>query len=141
MKKGMLAVVLLLVIVGIWGCAPPQPTSERWYTPQQVADGKLLFASHCAGCHGDQGQGGSDWDRPKADGSYPPQPLNGSGHSWHHTLSSLEKTLAQGGTHPGATMPGFAEVTTKPQRLAIIAAFQDLWGDLIYSKWLYRAGL
>ncbi|MCF6180132.1 MAG: cytochrome c [Geopsychrobacter sp.] len=140
-QKMIILCAALLFMVGIWGCTPPQPTSKRWYTPQQVKSGQPLYARYCAGCHGEQGQGGKDWDRPKKDGSYSPQPLNGSGHSWHHTLSSLENTIAQGGTHPGATMPGFAHVTTQAQRYTIIAAFQDMWGDVIYTKWLYRAGL
>ncbi len=135
------AALILVVAIGIWGCAQPRDPSERWYTAEQVTAGKPLFASYCAGCHGDRGQGGKNWERPQADGSYPPQPLNGSGHSWHHSLVSLEKTIARGGTHPGATMPGFADVVDKQQRLAIIAAFQDLWGDKIYAGWLRRGGL
>lgn len=142
MKARVIVIVsALVVVVGFWGCVPPPPTSERWFTPEQVAAGKPLYATYCAGCHGDQGQGGANWDRPKADGSYPPQPLNGSGHSWHHSLASLEKTIAQGGTHPGATMPGFAEVLNKQQRLEVIAAFQSFWSDQIYANWLFRGGL
>lgn len=142
MKKRMMVVVLALAVaLGIWGCAPPQPTSERWFSPEQVAAGQPLYATYCAGCHGDRGQGGANWERPNADGSYPPQPLNGSGHSWHHSLDSLEETIAQGGTHPGATMPGFAAELTKPQRLAVIAAFQSFWSDQTYADWLYRGGL
>jgi mono/diheme cytochrome c family protein len=129
-------VVALLFTAVLWGCAETATTSERWYTPEQVAAGKPLYAKYCAGCHGEQGQGGLNWDRPKADGSYPPQPLNGSGHSWHHSLSSQETTIAQGGTHPGATMPGFADVVDKQERLAIIAAFQDFWDDKTYAGWL-----
>jgi len=134
-------ILLTALAFALWGCARPQPTSERWFTQEQVAIGKPLYAAYCAGCHGDQGQGGKNWDRPKKDGSYPPQPLNGSGHSWHHPLASLEKTIAQGGTHPGATMPGFAQVLNKSQRMAVIAAFQSFWSNQTYADWLYRGGL
>ena len=141
MKAKFIVLAVLTLAVGLCGCTRPQPTSERWYTQEQVALGKPLYATYCAGCHGDEGQGGANWDRPKADGGYPPQPLNGSGHSWHHSLASLEETIAQGGTHPGATMPGFAQVLNKEQRQAVIAAFQSFWSDQTYADWLYRGGL
>ena len=134
-------ILIISVSTALWGCAKVTTTSERWYTPEQVATGKPLYAKHCAGCHGEKGRGGPKWDRPKADGSYPPQPLNGSGHSWHHSLSSHEKTIAQGGTHPGATMPGFSNVLNRQERLAIIAAFQNFWDDQTYAGWLQRGEL
>jgi mono/diheme cytochrome c family protein len=141
MKK-MSKIVLLALSVGVvFGCAISNKVPERWYSQEQVAIGKPLYAEYCAGCHGDNGQGGENWDRPNKDGSYPPQPLNGSGHSWHHSRTSIEKTIAQGGTHPGATMPGFADSLDKQQRQAVIAAFQDFWDDKTYSGWLRRGGL
>jgi mono/diheme cytochrome c family protein len=134
--------VLLALSVGVvFGCATSNKVPERWYSQEQVAIGKPLYAEYCADCHGDSGQGGENWDRPNKDGSYPPQPLNGSGHSWHHSRTSIEKTIAQGGTHPGATMPGFADSLDKQQRQAVIAVFQDFWDDKTYSGWLRRGGL
>ncbi len=140
--KEMSRIVLLVLSVGfVFGCVSSNIVSERWYSQEQVATGKPLYAEYCAGCHGDNGQGGENWDRPNNDGSYPPQPLNGSGHSWHHSRVSIEKTITQGGTHPGATMPGFADILDKQQRQAVIAAFQDFWNDKTYSGWLQRGGL
>ena len=140
--KEMSKIVLLALSVGfVFGCATSNKVPERWYSQDQVAIGKPLYAEYCAGCHGDNGQGGVNWDRPNKDGSYPPQPLNGSGHSWHHSRTSIEKTIAQGGTHPGATMPGFADSLDKQRRQAVIAAFQDFWDDKTYSGWLRRGGL
>ena len=141
MKK-MSKVVLLALSGGfILGCAATNEIPDRWYSQEQVTMGTPLYAEYCAGCHGESGQGSENWDRPNKDGSYPPPPLNGSGHAWHHSLASLEKTVAQGGTHPGATMPGFADAIDEQQRRAVIATFQDLWDDKIYSGWLRRGGL
>lgn len=140
--KEMIKIVLLAFSVGfILGCATSDIIPNRWYSQEQVAIGIPLYAKYCAGCHGDNGQGGESWDRPNKDGSYPPQPLNGSGHSWHHSRTSLEKTITQGGTHSGATMPGFTDVLDGQQRQAVIAAFQDFWDDKTYSGWLRRGGL
>lgn len=140
MKRESEFVLLLFSITFIFGCATPNDIPERWYSQEQVSIGKPLYAEYCAGCHGGSGQGGRNWDRLGKDGNYPPQPLNGAGHSWHHSRDSLEKTIAKGGTHPGATMPGFEDVLNYQQRLAVIAAFQEFWDDKTYSGWLRRSG-
>ncbi len=127
-------------VASIFGCAESMPV-ERWYTQDQASMGKPLYQKYCADCHGYSGQGGQNWDRPNKDGSYPPQPLNGSGHSWHHSLSWLENKVAKGSTHPGAVMPGFADVLDVQQRKSVIAAFQDFWNDRVYAAWLKRAGM
>ena len=122
-------------------CAQPAVDSARWYSPEQVASGTPLFEQHCSGCHGDSAQGDSNWQTARPDGSYPPPPLNGSGHAWHHPLTQLDATIANGGTHPGASMPGFAQLLNKPERLTVIAAFQSYWDAPTYRGWLSRGGL
>lgn len=129
------------IAVLISSCATPSPGSARWYTQEQVAIGKPLFSTHCADCHGGNGQGGANWQTALPNGAYPPQPLNGSGHAWHHSLSQLDETIANGGKHPGATMPGFANVLNKQERLAVISAFQSFWDNKTYKGWLTRGGL
>lgn len=142
MKKGILVPVLSM-IVGfiIVSCTGNATKVSRWYTTEQVAMGKPLYATYCASCHGTNGEGDDNWNTPLPGGSYPPQPLNGSGHSWHHSLPQLKETVAKGGTHPGATMPGFADALTDEEQKAVIAAFQSFWNDNIYRRWLGRGGL
>ena len=119
----------------------PTAKTSRWYTSDQVSIGMPLYATHCAGCHGENGEGAPNSGTPLSNGSYPPQPLNGSGHSWHHSLSNLKETIEMGGRHPGATMPGFAEELNSKERKAVIAAFQSFWNDRTYKGWLGRGGL
>jgi len=141
--KRIIWVTLLSISIAVLvsSCGKPIMSSARWYTPEQVATGKPLYAKYCAGCHGENGQGGANWETALPNGSYPPQPLNESGHAWHHSLAQLEETIADGGKHPGATMPGFSGVLNKDERLAVISAFQSFWGDRTYSGWLGRGGL
>lgn len=142
MQKVIQAILLSIsVAIIVSACGKPLVDFSRWYTPEQVATGKPLYAKYCAGCHGERGQGGPDWQTALPNGSFPPQPLNGSGHAWHHSLSQLEQTIANGGKHPGATMPGFSNVLSHQERLAVISAFQSFWGDTTYSRWLGRGGL
>lgn len=125
-----------------WGCSKGQDAQARWYTPQQVAQGQVLFQQNCAACHGDKAEGlTGNWNQPGADGSYPPPPLNGSAHAWHHPLSALQYTIREGGIKMGGKMPGFGDKLTPDEQEAIIAYFQSLWSDTIYSAWLSRGGL
>lgn len=129
----------VLVIAAVAGCSTDDAVVEtvagRWYTAEQVTQGGVLFATHCASCHGEQAQGlAEDWRKTDANGNYPP-PLNGSAHAWHHSLVVLENTIAAGGADLGGVMPGFAETLSKDEAQATIAYFQSLWSDDIYARW------
>lgn len=115
--------------------------SPRWYSAEQVSQGGELFQENCAGCHGDKAQGlAHDWKKPLADGSYPPPPLNGSAHAWHHPLPLLMRTIDRGGVPLGGVMPGFRDKLNEDEKLAVIAWFQSLWPDEIYQRWEKRNG-
>ena len=106
-------------------------TAERWYRPQHAQAGLALFAQHCAACHGAQAQGAPNWHQRKPDGRFPPPPLNGSAHMWHHPLGELYTTVM----HGQGNMPGFSGRLNKGEVLAIIAWLQSLWPDEIYRAW------
>jgi len=116
--------------------------NKRWYRPHQVSLGEQLYKNHCASCHGNQAQGlTADWKKTLADGSYPPPPLNGTAHAWHHPLPQLLRTIEQGGIPLGGVMPGFADKLKDNEKLAVIAYFQSYWPDEIYQYWLERGGV
>lgn len=122
--------------------AAPPAASTRWYTAAQQAQGESLFADHCAVCHGDQGQGGSDdWRERLPDGSFPPPPLNGTAHTWHHPLPVLLRVIAYGGANLGGKMPAFDGILSESDSLAIVAWFQSLWSDDIYEQWQQMGGV
>lgn len=115
---------------------PYEPTVPgRWYSPGQVAAGEPLFRQYCAVCHGSDGSATPDWRRTDANGNYPPPPLNGTAHTWHHPLDVLDETIANGGAPLGGQMPAFRAILDAGQRLAIIAYLQNWWPDDIYEKW------
>lgn len=123
-------------------CVEHGSSQQRWYSNGQVKLGKQVFLAHCAACHGAQAQGLThDWRKTLADGSYPPPPLNGSAHAWHHPLPQLLRSINQGGVPLGGKMPAFRTVLDKPQKLAAIAYFQHFWSDEIYQKWLQIGGV
>ncbi|RMG34927.1 MAG: hypothetical protein D6720_08245 [Gammaproteobacteria bacterium] len=115
---------------------------ERWYSQAQVDKGRKLFAENCAGCHGDQAQGlVADWKKPLANGSYPPPPLNGTAHAWHHPMAVLKRQIRVGGKPVGGVMPAFGDKLGDADMDAIIAYIQSKWPDNIYAAWSERSGL
>ncbi len=115
---------------------PDAPTiAGRWYTQSQVDTGQSLYDVNCSVCHGDDGSATADWRTPDANGKYPPPPLNGSAHTWHHSLALLNYTIENGGAEFDGMMPGFADVLNEDQKLSIIAYLQEWWPDDIYAKW------
>lgn len=113
-------------------------TTARWYAPAQVRAGAELYAAHCLSCHGAAGAGDANWKRRNDDGSFPPPPLDGTAHTWHHNLAVLRRTIARGGVPLGGTMPAFADKLSPEERDAVIAYIQSLWTDEIYQTWYER---
>lgn len=141
-----------LIVVALFACSGEDSSGPvegelvdsrplRWYEAQQVEMGRQVFAENCALCHGDVAQGlHEDWRQRLADGSFPPPPLNGSAHAWHHPLSVLLQVINEGGVPLGGQMPGFAEQLDDQQKLAAIAFFQNFWSDEIYANWQQMGG-
>lgn len=111
---------------------------ERWFNADQVAQGEKLFLENCAACHGNNAEATPNWKQTDANGNYPPPPLNGSAHAWHHDLEILRRTIRQGGKPLGGQMPAFEDRLNAGQIDAIIAFFQSKWPDEIYTRWAGR---
>lgn len=116
----------------------PRSDTGRWYSEEQARTGRELFNQTCAACHNKDAAGTSDWKTPNANGDYPPPPLNGTAHAWHHSIDVLAMTIEEGGAKFGGQMPGFKSQYTEEQILALIAGFQQFWSDGIYQSWLER---
>jgi len=103
--------------------------------PQQVANGAAVFRTHCATCHGDRAQGVFNWQQPGKDGKYPPPPLDGSAHAWHHPMAALKDVIRNGTLRLGGNMPPWRDKLTDAEIEAAIAYFQSLWPAEIYQAW------
>ena len=129
--------ILITMLLLLSACTDPvvETVPGRWYTVAQVEQGGRLYHQFCAICHAADGSATAEWRTPGPDGDYPPPPLNGTAHTWHHPLDMLDRTIANGGAEFGGVMPGFGSALDKDERLAIIAWFQSLWSDDIYARW------
>jgi mono/diheme cytochrome c family protein len=114
----------------------PKPITNRWYFSEQADRGQAVFASNCVVCHGKNAEATTDWKTPIANGSYPPPPLNGTAHTWHHPLSMLGHTIYHGGVPVGGNMPAFKNVLSETEIIDVIAHVQSYWPETIYEQWL-----
>jgi mono/diheme cytochrome c family protein len=89
-------------------------------------------------CHGKSGQGSFSWRKQDADGKFPPPPLNGTGHAWHHPFRALGSQIKFGAPGGGGKMPGFSESLSDEEIIDVIAWFQNRWPDEIYAAWVTR---
>jgi mono/diheme cytochrome c family protein len=80
-------------------------------------------------CHGSNAEGTRDWKKTDANGNYPPPPLDGSAHAWHHPLAQLARSIKEGGIKLGGVMPPFGDKLSDQEVLAVIAYFQSKWPD------------
>ncbi len=132
-------IALALVAFSLFACGGKeeveQEALDRTAVPASVVQkGQGLFTRHCARCHGDNAQGDVNWRAPGADGRYPPPPLDGSGHAWHHPMPLLRDIILKG-TEPAGNMPGWEEKLSREDVDAIIYWFQSLWPEDVYTAW------
>ncbi len=110
---------------------------ERETDPAVIVAGASLYQRHCAACHGDNAEGDADWRQRDAEGKFPPPPLNGAGHAWHHSTQRLVEMVAEG-TEPQGKMPGWQGKLSQKEIESIVAWLQAQWSDLVYDTWRER---
>ena len=133
---------LLFASIAILACstsggdsAPMSLTPEA--TVVFVRSGEALFSGVCAACHGLSGEGQPNWHIRKEDGTLPPPPLNGDGHTWHHGDGFLYKVVRDGGKwmespdipHFKSGMPAFGEQLSHDEIIGVITYVKSLWGE------------
>lgn len=104
------------------------------------ANGKGLYAEHCAACHGANLEGQPDWRTPDENGVLPAPPHDQKGHTWHHdnlllfeyTKLGGEAALAARGVAGFASgMPGFAETLADAEIWDILAYIRSTWPERV----------
>ncbi len=101
----------------------------------QIKRGEAVYLDNCVGCHGPNGAGTPDWRKPNADGKYPPPPLDGSAHAWHHPTDVLKKTILRGTPPEIGSMPAWEGKLTDQQIDDVIVWIKSLWPAEIYDLW------
>ena len=123
------AVVVGLSIVGLSILACSGAPTDAQPDSQSEAAGEQIFAATCAACHGANGEGAENWMARGDDGRLPPPPLNGDGHTWHHSDGVLYGIVSDGGLGLGfgSNMPAFKDQLTREQIIAVLEYVKTLW--------------
>lgn len=140
----LLAAILLLGACGDDVSSPasvevsiPAPTARAGVDSERLARGEQLYRQNCMICHGEKAAGDPNWRKQGADGRFPPPPLDGSAHTWHHPWAQLHHMIKNGGPAGQSNMPPWKDKLSDQQINDIILWFQSLWSDDVYQAW-YR---
>ena len=135
------SIIRRLALLGALLVVPSAGFADRVSDPQVLAQGRDIYQQHCAACHGSEGQGlVADWKNPGADGKYPPPPLNGTEHTWHHPLSQLVRVVRDGTAKLGGNMPAWSDKLSTEQIENTLHYVISLWPDDIFRGWEERGG-
>jgi mono/diheme cytochrome c family protein len=99
-----------------------------------IARGKVLYAGHCASCHGADLEGQRDWKSRLPSGRMPAPPHDASGHTWHHPDGVLFRITKEGpaavvGGGYESDMPGFGDVLFDDDIRAVLAFIKSTWPE------------
>ncbi|MDY6979088.1 MAG: cytochrome c [Pseudomonadota bacterium] len=104
---------------------------------QQILRGGRLYQQHCATCHGKLAQGAPNWRQRDEQGKFPPPPLDGSAHTWHHPTAQLTEIIKNGTLDRGGNMPAWKDQLDDQDITDVLAWIKAQWPDEIYARW-YR---
>ncbi|MCW8988112.1 MAG: cytochrome c [Gammaproteobacteria bacterium] len=114
---------------------PEQKLIQREINPKEYSYGQQLFLKNCAVCHGKHAEGGKNWRKLGKDRKFPPPPLNGTGHAWHHSTEVLVDIIKNGTINDGGNMPAWKNKLSDLEIEAILAFLKSHWPDEIYKTW------
>ena len=104
--------------------------------PLKIEAGKLLYNQYCASCHQVNLTGAKNWKGFDEDGHRKAPPLNGTGHTWHHSDELLHKIIKYGfakliKNYEGKMM-GFGDNIEDEGIDNILSYIKSYWNDDIY---------
>ena len=106
--------------------------SLRADDPQSVANGREIYAQHCAGCHGENLEGQPQWRVRLPNGRLPAPPHDASGHTWHHAdelLFSIVKIGTEGivGGNYQSDMLAFGDILSDEEIIDVLSFIKSTW--------------
>lgn len=141
--RGILAAgVLSIAGVVAWNWFSPGQSglqNTNWIAPtegQSRLEGKRLYETYCASCHGVDLQGQLNWRQRLPNGRLPAPPHDVSGHTWHHPDAQLVEMIRYGfvgGVNAPvgyqSDMPAFQTLLNESQILLILGFIKTHWDE------------
>ena len=139
MLAGGIAVAGLLAVGSAsWMTAHGDPTKPDPESPSLVARGTVVYAQHCASCHGAKLEGQPDWRKRLPNGRLPAPPHDATGHTWHHSDKQLFDMTKNGtaGMVPGyeTDMPAYKDILGDADIRAVLSFIESTWPPDIRAR-------
>jgi mono/diheme cytochrome c family protein len=117
----------------------PESGAFAYKDPEIVAQGEVIYAQHCAACHGANLEGQPDWRERDADGYLPAPPHDETGHTWHHPDAQLIEIISLGteavvGGNYRSNMIGYGDVLSDDEIVAVLAYIKSTWPRRIIER-------
>ena len=148
MVKIKLSSIVLFISIFLLSCSEEskeiEPLSakekvvKRNVDPVQYSQGARLYQLNCAQCHGLNAEGAKNWRQPDENGKNPAPPLNGTGHTWHHSTKALFNVIRNGTGKIGGNMPAWKDKLSEHEIKLILTWATAQWSDEIYTAWYNR---
>jgi mono/diheme cytochrome c family protein len=137
MKKLLILLIIIVLLIGSYFLLfQSKHTQEEVNTTNTTLEevsaklelGKALYYTHCASCHGENLQGQPKWKTSlDEDGHNYAPPLNGTGHTWHHSEEQLYNIIRYGLTFYNENYKGKMKGNDQ-------LSDEDVWSILEYIK-------
>lgn len=127
-------VVSAALMAGVVGWNRTDIAADDRPSAETIAQGRQLYADHCASCHGATLEGQPDWQAPLPSGRLPAPPHDASGHTWHHGDELLFRIVRDGtaavvGGGYESDMPAYGDVLRDAEIRAVLAYIKSTWPE------------
>lgn len=119
--------------------APPTLDHADSSNAAAVAQGRLIYTTRCASCHGSELQGEADWPQHRANGTLPASPLNANGQAWQQSDQQLFMIIQRGGQASAPTgtisaMPAFGDRLGDSDIWAVLSYIKSTWPEALRQR-------
>jgi mono/diheme cytochrome c family protein len=129
--------VCVIFATSILGVTDTVAQTERYNDEEVISQGKELFSTNCAVCHGENAEGTvKNWQELDENGKYPAPPLNGTAHAWHHSINGLANVIRSGTISMGGSMPAWQGKLSDDEIFSLIMYLSTLWPEELYQSWM-----
>ena len=95
-----------------------------------VNQGKKVYQTHCAVCHGIDLKGQQGWNKIDGKNNILAPPHDETGHTWHHSDKELFFLTKYGGSGKAggiSAMPGYEQILSDKEIISVLSFIKSTW--------------
>jgi len=95
-----------------------------------VNQGKKVYQTHCAVCHGIDLEGQQGWNKIDGKNNILAPPHDETGHTWHHSDKELFFLTKYGGSGKAggiSAMPGYEQILSDKEIISVLSFIKSTW--------------